>query len=76
MTDITMDERLHEVFSLVSDQLDHWKDPFDVHVPKTAATDEEIRNAVIWHAGGSPDIYDEGDNWFVSGAGYYEWVGA
>lgn len=76
------DERLDEVFELVS-PANHgqpgWKYPIDCDVPRDKATSNEIDRAVIWFAGGCPDIFIPDDPtapYHVSGAGYYAWVGA
>lgn len=71
------DERLTEVFDLVKPK-DNWKELIDTWVPKDKADREEIELAVIWFAGGMPEVHDNGGGniWYVYGAGYYEWVGA
>jgi len=72
---VLTDERLTEVFDLVKPS-PNWKYPIDARVPKAAADLEEIELAVIWFAGGSPVVLEDGDNYHVLGAGYYEWIGA
>lgn len=67
--------RRAEVFGLVKHP-GNWKMPFAAIVDKSAATEEEISDAVVWFAGGAPEIEDLGDSWRVTGAGYYTWVGA
>jgi hypothetical protein len=69
------DERLGEVFDLVKPE-EHWKYPIDARVPKQAARRDEITRAVVWFAGGTPTVTDEGDQWHVEGEGYYVWIGA
>lgn len=71
------DERLSEVFDLVKPS-PNWKYPIDSYVDKNLATRAEIEAAVVWFAGGFPDVHDDGGSnvWYVSGAGYYEWIGA
>lgn len=69
------DDRLREVFDLVRTP-GGWKEPINARVPKVRATRGEIETAVCWFAGGTPDVRDDGAEWHVTGAGYYEWVGA
>lgn len=72
------EERLHEVFALVENST-NWKMPIDAWVPKENATEDEIVTAVVYIAGGVPEVvtYEvKPDHWAVTGAGYYEWVGA
>lgn len=70
------DERLGEVFGLVKPE-PNWKAPIDMLVVKDKATVSELRTAVVWYCGGYPEVADyDSDFWKVTGAGYYEWVGA
>ena len=68
-------QRLREVFDLVKPS-PNWKDPIAAIVYKDNATKEEIVEAVTFFCGGRPEVFDLGHAWRVSGAGYYEWVGA
>lgn len=72
-------ERLREVFALVRDP-ENWKMPIRAFVPDTAATAAEISDAVIFFCGGNPEIQPATkggvNGWAVTGAGYYEWIGA
>lgn len=73
---VLSDERLHEVFDLVK-PANNWKDPIDATVARSKASPEEIEKAVIWFAGGIPDMCDEPFGYLrVTGAGYYTWIGA
>jgi hypothetical protein len=69
--------RIGQVFDLVKSP--NWKDPIFAFVPATAATEEEITNAVVFFAGGEPmvevAVKDGVTGWSVSGAGYYHWIG-
>lgn len=67
--------RMREVFDFVK-PVPNWKDPIDARVSVEAVTAAEIRRAVVWFAGGVPSVVREGDVFHVTGAGYYEWVGA
>lgn len=71
------DERLREVFDLVKPR-PNWKMPIAAIVSKDDATRQEIETAVTWFAGGLPDVteIESSRKWRVSGAGYYEWIGA
>lgn len=68
-------ERLHEVFDLVKPR-PNWKTRISARVPMDQATQDEIGQAVVWFAGGTPAIWEEDGTWKVLGAGYYYWVGA
>lgn len=69
------EERIAEVFSFVKPPM-NWKGPIQSSVPKEMATKQEIEAAVAWFCGGHPEVEDRGSCWQVTGAGYYEWVGA
>lgn len=70
------DGRLQEVFDLVK-PVGNWKMPIGTLVRAGAATEEEITTAVIWYAGGVPEVrHNDDGTMYVFGAGYYEWVGA
>lgn len=71
----TQRARLSEVFDLVKPE-GNWKMPIHARVPKTAATEREVSDAVIFYCGGVPFVVEDGEHWVVTGAGYYEWVGA
>jgi hypothetical protein len=68
--------RRSEVFDLVKPQ-PNWKYPIDAVVPPGLATEQEVIDAVVWFAGGMPDVAPgQGGCLVVTGAGYYEWIGA
>jgi hypothetical protein len=71
--------RLTEVFDLVKDK-ERWKDPIRAFVPESMATSKEIVDAVIFCAGGMPEVVPAVKGgitgWAVTGAGYYVWIGA
>lgn len=69
------DERLAEVFDLVK-PVTNWKAPINAFVPQGQATPQEITAAVIWFAGGAPDVVQLPGGYRVVGAGYWEWIGA
>jgi hypothetical protein len=71
------DERMSEVFDLVKPQYPHgWKGAIEAEVPKDKATREEIEKSVCWFVGGYPEVEDHGPHWYVTGAGYYVWIGS
>lgn len=69
-------QRLREVWDLVR-PYPNWKGAIAAIIPQSAATREEIEAAVVFFAGGRPQVRDiQATRWHVLGAGYYEWVGA
>lgn len=75
-TQVRSDTRLREVWDLVKPE-GNWKDPIDAIVPPNLATAVEINRAVLFFAGGEPNIRSgQGGCYVVTGAGYYSWIGA
>ena len=72
-------QRMFDVFEMVKPAT-RWKDPIRAFVPKSAATEQEIIDAVVFYCGGVPtvEVAVKGgvEGFAVTGAGYYVWIGA
>ena len=68
-------DRMREVFKLVSPHAQgrHWKDEISARIPNELATVTEVIDAVVFMAGGVPEVYEDGDELVVTGAGYWGW---
>lgn len=75
------EEHMDQIFQMVNPAKHgqpSWKYPIDAYVSKTLAHKEELEKVVAWFCGGIPTVVEAegGNDWHVTGAGYYTWIGA